>query len=338
MLRTALVTGSAGFIGYFTSQALLAQGWNVIGLDAMTDYYDVELKKRRHEMLSESKNFTAVTERLETPGLLSSLFEQHKFDAVIHLAAQAGVRYSIDAPRSYVESNLVGTFELLEAARAFPPAHMLLASTSSVYGANTQMPYTENDKVDTQMSFYAATKKATEVMAHSYAHLYHLPITMFRFFTVYGPWGRPDMAHFKFTKAIIEGHPIEIYNHGKMKRDFTFIDDLVRGIVALIDAVPPMPDTGATPIENDSLSPVAPHRAVNIGTGSPVQLLDFVQAIETAIGIDAQKIFMDIQPGDVPGTWAEASLLKSLTGEAPVTPIGTGIQAFVDWYREYYKV
>jgi UDP-glucuronate 4-epimerase len=338
MLRTALVTGSAGFIGYFTSQALLAQGWNVIGLDAMTDYYDVELKKRRHEMLSKSKNFTAVTERLETPGLLSSLFEQHKFDAVIHLAAQAGVRYSIDAPRSYVESNLVGTFELLEAARAFPPAHMLLASTSSVYGANTQMPYTENDKVDTQMSFYAATKKATEVMAHSYAHLYHLPITMFRFFTVYGPWGRPDRAHFKFTKAIIEGDPIEIYNHGKMKRDFTFIDDLVRGIVALIDAVPPMPDTGATPIENDSLSPVAPHRAVNIGTGSPVQLLDFVQAIETAIGIDAQKIFMDIQPGDVPGTWAEASLLKSLTGEAPVTPIGTGIQAFVDWYREYYKV
>ena len=338
MSRTALVTGSAGFIGYFTSQALLAQGWNVIGLDAMTDYYDVELKKRRHEMLSESKNFTAVTERLETPGLLNSIFEQHKFDAVIHLAAQARVRYSIDAPRSYVESNLVGTFELLEAARAFPPAHMLLASTSSVYGANTQMPYTENDKVDTQMSFYAATKKATEVMAHSYAHLYHLPITMFRFFTVYGPWGRPDMAHFKFTKAIIEGDPIEIYNHGKMKRDFTFIDDLVRGIVALIDAVPPMPDTGATPIENDSPSPVAPHRAVNIGTGSPVQLLDFVQAIETAIGIDAQKIFMDIQPGDVPGTWAEASLLKSLTGEAPVTPIGTGIQAFVDWYREYYKV
>ena len=188
------------------------------------------------------------------------------------------------------------------------------------------------------MSFYAATKKATEVMAHSYAHLYHLPITMFRFFTVYGPWGRPDMAHFKFTKAIIEGAPIEIYNHGKMKRDFTYIDDLVRGIVALIDAVPPMPDAGATPIENDSLSPFAPHRAVNIGTGSPVQLLDFVQAIETAIGIDAQKIFMDIQPGDVPGTWAEAGLLKSLTGEVPITPIETGIQAFVDWYREYYKV
>ena len=338
MARTALVTGSAGFIGYFTSKALLTQGWNVVGLDAMTDYYDVELKNRRHEMLLEFSNFTAVTARLETPNLLRDLFEKHQFDAVIHLAAQAGVRYSIDAPRSYVESNLVGTFELLEAARAFPPAHMLLASTSSVYGANTQMPYTENDKVDTQMSFYAATKKATEVMAHSYAHLYHLPITMFRFFTVYGPWGRPDMAHFKFTKAIIEGNPIKIYNHGKMKRDFTYIDDLVRGIVALIDAVPSMPDAGAEPITGDSLSPVAPHRAVNIGTGSPVQLLDFVKAIEAAIGIEAQKIYMDIQPGDVPATWAEASLLKSLTGEAPVTPIETGIQSFVDWYRDYYQV
>ena len=338
MARTALVTGSAGFIGYFTSKALLTQGWNVVGLDAMTDYYDVELKNRRHEMLSKFSSFTAVTARLETPNLLRDLFEKHKFDAVIHLAAQAGVRYSIDAPRSYVESNLVGTFELLEAARAFPPAHMLLASTSSVYGANTQMPYTENDKVDTQMSFYAATKKATEVMAHSYAHLYHLPITMFRFFTVYGPWGRPDMAHFKFTKAIIEGNPIEIYNHGKMKRDFTYIDDLVRGIVALIDAVPPMPDADVAPITGDSLSPVAPHRAVNIGTGSPVQLLDFVKAIEAAIGIEAQKVFMDIQPGDVPATWAEVSLLKSLTGEAPVTPIETGIQSFVDWYRDYYQV
>jgi UDP-glucuronate 4-epimerase len=338
MARTALVTGSAGFIGYFTSKALLKQGWNVVGLDAMTDYYDVELKNRRHEMLSKFSNFTAVTAQLETPNLLWDLFEKHKFDAVIHLAAQAGVRYSIDAPRSYVESNLVGTFELLEAARAFPPAHMLLASTSSVYGANTQMPYTENDKVDTQMSFYAATKKATKVMAHSYAHLYHLPITMFRFFTVYGPWGRPDMAHFKFTKAIIKGNPIEIYNHGKMKRDFTYIDDLVRGIVALIDAVPPMPDADVAPITGDSLSPVAPHRAVNIGTGSPVQLLDFVKAIEAAIGIKAQKIYMDIQPGDVPATWAEASLLKSLTGEAPVTPIETGIQSFVDWYRDYYQV
>lgn len=336
MTRTALVTGSAGFIGYFTAKALLDQGWRVIGLDALSDYYDVKLKERRHAMLLQSAGFTAVTERLETSNILHDLFEEYQFDAVIHLAAQAGVRYSIDAPRSYVEANLVGTFELLEAARSFPPQHMLLASTSSVYGANTQMPYTEADKVDSQMSFYAATKKATEAMAHSYAHLYHLPITMFRFFTVYGPWGRPDMAHFKFTKAILNGDPIEIYNHGDMKRDFTYIDDLVRGILALIDAVPPMP--GADPIAGDSLSPVAPHRVVNIGTGSPVQLMDFVGAIETAIGTKAQKIYKDMQPGDVPATWADATLLKTLTGEAPITPISVGIQAFVDWYRTYYQV
>ena len=335
MTRTALVTGSAGFIGYFTAKALLDQGWRVVGLDSLSDYYDVKLKERRHAMLLQSAGFTAVTQKLETPNALHDLFEEHQFDAVIHLAAQAGVRYSIDAPRSYVEANLVGTFELLEAARAFPPAHMLLASTSSVYGANTQMPYTEADKVEAQMSFYAATKKATEAMAHSYAHLYHLPITMFRFFTVYGPWGRPDMAHFKFTRAILNGDPIEIYNHGKMQRDFTYIDDLVRGITALIDAVPPMP--GSDPIDGDSLSPVAPHRVVNIGTGSPVQLMDFIKAIETAIGQDAQKIYKDMQPGDVPATWADATLLKTLTGTAPVTPIETGIQAFVDWYRDYYQ-
>lgn len=336
MTRTALITGSAGFIGYFTARALLDQGWRVVGLDSLNDYYDVRLKERRHAMLLQSAGFTAITEKLETPNLLHDLFKEHQFDAVIHLAAQAGVRYSIDSPRSYVEANLIGTFELLEAARAFPPAHMLLASTSSVYGANTQMPYTEADKVDAQMSFYAATKKATENMAHSYAHLYELPITMFRFFTVYGAWGRPDMAHFKFTRAILNNEPIEIYNHGKMQRDFTYIDDLVRGITALIDTVPPMP--GADPIEGDSLSHVAPHRIVNIGTGSPVQLMDFITAIETAIGQKAQKIYKDMQPGDVPATWADATLLKTLTGEAPVTPISTGIQAFVDWYRDYYQV
>lgn len=339
MTRTALVTGSAGFIGYFTAKALLKQGWRVVGLDSLSDYYDVKLKQRRHAMLLQSEGFTAVTARLETPDTLRDLFEKHRFDAVIHLAAQAGVRHSIDAPRTYVEANLVGTFELLEAARAYPPAHMLLASTSSVYGANTQMPYHETDKVDAQMSFYAATKKATEAMAHSYAHLYHLPITMFRFFTVYGPWGRPDMAHFKFTRAILNNEPIEIYNHGKMQRDFTYIDDLVTGITALIDAVPPMQDTGpdAEPITGDSLSAVAPHRVVNIGTGAPVQLMDFIQAIETATGKTAQKIFKDMQPGDVPATWADTTLLKTLTGAAPVTPIQTGIQAFVDWYRDYYQ-
>ena len=219
--RTALVTGTAGFIGYFTAKALLEADWRVIGVDSMSDYYDVKLKQRRHEMLGAHAGFTAVEQAIETPNLLRDLFETHKPDAVIHLAAQAGVRHSIDAPRAYVESNLIGTFELLEAARAFPPAHLLLASSSSIYGANTAIPYRETDKVDMQMSFYAATKKATENMAHSYAHLYNLPTTMFRFFTVYGPWGRPDMAHFKFTRAILAGEPIDIYNHGDMKRDFT---------------------------------------------------------------------------------------------------------------------
>lgn len=333
MTRTALVTGSAGFIGYFTVQALLQAGWKVVGLDAMTDYYDVTLKERRRAMLRQSPGYADVEARLETPGSLHGLFEAHRFDAVIHLAAQAGVRYSIDAPRSYVEANLVGTFELLEAARAFPPAHMLLASTSSAYGANTQMPYVETDKADHQVSFYAATKKATETMAHSYAHLYRLPITMFRFFTVYGPWGRPDMAHFKFTKAILNGDPIDVYNHGNMQRDFTYIDDLTAAIVALIDAVP-----GDEPVEGDSLSPVAPHRIVNIGNGTPVALMDFIAAIEQACGCEATKTYHDMQPGDVPATWADTALLNRLIGQRPDTPIQTGIEAFVAWYRDYYRV
>ncbi len=332
--RTALVTGASGFIGYFTSLALLDAGWRVIGLDSLSDYYDVALKERRQAMLNQHAGFSVVNDRLETPGTLMQLFEEHRPDAVVHLAAQAGVRHSIDAPRDYVEANLVGTFELLEAARRFPPAHMLLASTSSVYGANEAMPYGETDKVDTQMSFYAATKKATENMAHSYAHLYDLPITMFRFFTVYGPWGRPDMAHFKFTKAILNGTPIDIYNHGDMKRDFTYIDDLVASILALIDAVP----VRDAPVEGDSLSPVAPFRVVNIGNGSPVQLMDFIAAIEKACGRAAIKTYHDMQPGDVPATWADASLLKTLTGQRPVTPIATGLQRFVDWYRDYYAI
>ncbi|MCP9482552.1 GDP-mannose 4,6-dehydratase [Shimia sp. CNT1-13L.2] len=337
--RTALVTGSAGFIGYHTAARLLAEGWTVIGLDAMTDYYEVALKERRHAMLQQNEKFTAVVGRLEEPGLLMDLFETHRPDVVIHLAAQAGVRYSIDAPRSYVEANLIGTFDLLEAARAYPPQHMLLASTSSVYGANEDMPYAETDKADSQMSFYAATKKANEAMAHSYAHLYHLPVTMFRFFTVYGPWGRPDMALFKFTKAILEGSAIDIYNHGDMRRDFTYIDDLVSGIVALVEAVPPQAD-GRTdaPEAFDSLSPVAPWRVVNIGNGQPVQLMAFVEAIEKAIGIEAQKNFMPMQPGDVPATWAEAQLLQSLTGSRPETSVDAGVKAFVAWYRDYYGV
>jgi UDP-glucuronate 4-epimerase len=257
---------------------------------------------------------------------------------VIHLAAQAGVRFSIEQPRSYVEANLIGTFELLEAARAYPPAHMLMASTSSVYGANEKMPYAETDRTESQMSFYAATKKANEAMAHSYAHLYHLPITMFRFFTVYGPWGRPDMALFKFVSAIQEGRAIEVYNHGKMQRDFTYIDDLVEAIRRLIDTPPLTPDArkGAD-LPNDSLSPVAPWRVVNIGNADPVSLGDFIAAIEKAMGQEAIKTYMDMQPGDVLATFADTRLLTGLVGALPHTDLDVGIRTFVNWYQGAYN-
>ena len=333
MTRTALVTGAAGFIGYHLCQRLLDDGWKVIGLDAMTDYYEVSLKERRQAMLLQSPGFTAVNERIETPGVLHEVMETHRSEAVIHLAAQAGVRYSIDNPESYVEANLIGTFRLLEAMRAFPPKHSLLASTSSAYGANTEMPYAETMKADHQMSFYAATKKANEAMAHSYAHLYDLPTTMFRFFTVYGPWGRPDMALFKFTKAILEDRPIDVYNHGDMSRDFTYVTDLVDGIVRLIDAVP-----GSDPVAGDSLSPVAAFRVVNIGNSNSVRLLEFIEAIEAATGRTAAKNFMDMQPGDVPATWADASLLQTLTQYTPKTEVAEGVANFVAWYRDYYQV
>ncbi len=336
-MRTALVTGSAGFIGYFTCKRLIDAGFRVIGVDAMTDYYDVSLKERRHAMLLQGPNFTAINARIEEPEMLKSLMRDEKVDVVIHLAAQAGVRYSIDNPKSYVEANLLGVYELLEAARAHPPQHLLMASTSSIYGANTQMPYKETDKVDTQMSFYAATKKANEAMAHSYAHLYNVPTTMFRFFTVYGPWGRPDMAPIRFAKAIYAGDPIDVYNHGKMKRDFTYVEDLVEGILRLIDAVPARPASEGDIEAGDSLSPVAPFRTVNIGNAEPVPLMDFIAAIESAIGVKAKKNFMDIQPGDVPATWADISLLKRLTGYAPTTDVRAGAQQFVKWYRDYYK-
>lgn len=332
--RTALVTGSAGFIGYHVADRLLAAGWRVVGLDCLSPYYDVTLKERRHERLSARPGFTAVIGRLEEPALLAGLMARHRPDLVVHLAAQAGVRHSIDAPRDYVDANLIGTYELLEAARAHPPAHLLLASTSSVFGANTDMPYAETDKADTQMSFYAATKKATEAMAHSYAHLYRLPVTMFRFFTVYGPWGRPDMAHFLFTRAILEGRPIDVYNHGRMSRDFTYVDDLVDGITGLIDVAP-----GDSPVSaRDSLSPVAPFRIVNIGASAPTPLMDYIQAIEAACGREAKKIMHPMQPGDVPATWADTSLLTELTGYAPKVALQDGIQRFVDWFRDYYEL
>jgi len=335
-MRTALVTGSAGFIGYHCCKRLLEDGFRVIGVDAMTDYYDVALKQRRHQMLLQNPGFSAIEDEIQADGLLADLFAAETPDIVIHLAAQAGVRYSIENPRSYLDSNIVGTFELLEAARAHPPQHMLLASTSSVFGANTAMPYGETDRADHQMSFYAATKKATEGMAHSYAHLFGLPITMFRFFTVYGPWGRPDMALFKFTKAILNDDPIPVFNHGDMKRDFTYIDDLVQGIRLLIDVVPERPEDGEVDA-GDSLSPVAPWRVVNIGNSEAVLLDDFITAIETAIGKPAQRDLLPMQPGDVPATWANAELLKTLTGYAPRTKLQDGVDAFVAWYRDYYQ-
>ncbi|KZX54145.1 UDP-glucuronate 5-epimerase [Erythrobacter sp. HI00D59] len=336
--RTALISGSAGFIGYYLGQRLLTDGFRVIGVDSLSDYYDPNLKRRRQANLLQNAGFSAVNEPIETPGLLADLFAEHRPDIVIHLAAQAGVRYSIDNPRSYLESNLVGTFELLEAARAHPPQHMLLASTSSAYGANTEMPYRETMKADHQMSFYAATKKATEAMAHSYAHLFDLPVTMFRFFTVYGPWGRPDMALFKFTRAMLAGEAIDVYNHGEMMRDFTFVEDLVEAIRRLIDAAPIRPESAEDIAEGDSLSPVAPWRVVNIGNSKPGQLGDMIAAIEDALGIEAKRNLMPMQPGDVPATWADAELLRTLTGYVPETDIREGVRRFVAWYRDYYQV
>ncbi|GAB5508678.1 MAG: NAD-dependent epimerase/dehydratase family protein [Hyphomicrobiales bacterium] len=335
--KTALITGTAGFIGFHLAKALLDAGYRVIGFDALTDYYDVLLKQRRHQMLLQNAGFSAVEERLETPGVLRGLMAEHTPDLVVHLAAQAGVRYSIDEPRSYVDSNLIGTFELLEALRAHPPKHAMIASSSSVYGANTDLPYAEHDKADYQLSFYGATKKATEAMAHSYAHLYGLPITMFRFFTVYGPWGRPDMAIFKFTKAILAGQPIDVYNHGDMRRDFTFVEDLVKALADLADIAPTVPQVD----EDDRApgqSPAAPWRVVNIGNNQPVPLTAFIDAIETAIGQKAVRNLMPMQDGDVPATWADCTLLTELVDEVPQTPVEEGIARFVAWYRDYYQV
>lgn len=328
----AFITGTAGFIGFHLAELLLQEGWDVAGYDGMTDYYDVALKQRRHDMLGQHARFTATEALLEDAGAVSQAVAAARPDVIIHLAAQAGVRYSIDNPRAYVEANIIGTFNLMEAALAVKPAHLLMASTSSVYGANTDMPYAEHHKADTQMSFYAATKKANEAMAHSWAHIHNLPITMFRFFTVYGPWGRPDMALFKFTKAILAGEAIDVYNHGQMWRDFTYIDDLVRGIRLLMDVVP---GRGAQ-VADDSLSPVAPWRVVNIGNSTKVRLEEFIDAIEAATGKPAIRNYMDMQQGDVPATWADATLLHNLTGYAPQTDMREGVARFVAWYRSHY--
>lgn len=334
--RRIFITGTAGFIGYHLAELLLSQGHIVGGYDGMTDYYDVHLKERRHAMLNQHEGFSATEAMLEDQEQLETAISSFKPDVIVHLAAQAGVRYSIENPRAYLDANIVGTFNIMEAARAAGVQHLLMASTSSVYGANTEMPFTETERVATPLTFYAASKLANEAMGHSYAHIYNLPITMFRFFTVYGPWGRPDMALFKFTKGIIEGTPIDIYNNGDMWRDFTYVEDLVRGIAGLIDAVPQRPEKIEYIAPGDSLSPAAPFRVVNIGNSDKVRLLDFIDAIEAEIGNKAIRNYMPMQQGDVPATWADASLLQSLTGYRPQTPFREGVAHFVRWYRDYY--
>jgi UDP-glucuronate 4-epimerase len=337
-MKTALITGSAGFIGYHLARLLLDEGWRVVGYDGMTDYYDVALKQRRHAMLSDNPNFAAHEGMLEDFDQLHALAMAERPQVIIHLAAQAGVRYSLENPRAYVNANLVGTFNVMECARELGVEHLLMASTSSVYGANTAMPFDEGQKTDTPLTLYAATKKANEVMAHSYAHLWNLPTTCFRFFTVYGPWGRPDMALFKFTRGILEGAAIDIYNHGEMYRDFTYISDLVDAIRLLIDQPPQRPASAAEIASGDSLSPAAPWRVVNIGNSNKVRLMDFVTAIEEECGREAVKNFLPMQAGDVPATWADANLVKTLTGYAPQTPFREGVRQFVAWYRSYYGV
>ena len=301
----------------------------------MTDYYDVRIKKQRHILLHHQKDFSATIGLLEDAERIAEAIALFQPDVIIHLAAQAGVRYSLENPRAYVDSNVVGTLNVMEAAKAAGVQHLLMASTSSVYGANETMPFDEQQKTDTPLTIYAATKKANEAMGHAWAHIHHLPITMFRFFTVYGPWGRPDMALFKFTKGILEDTPIDIYNHGNMWRDFTYVEDLVRGIRGLIDAVPGQTSAQS---DKDNLSPAAPFRVVNIGNSDKVRLLDFIEAIETEIGKKAIRNMMPMQTGDVPATWADATLLQELTGYRPQTPFREGVARFVAWYRDYYKV
>lgn len=330
------ITGTAGFIGYHLADLLLAEGHVVHGLDGLTDYYDVGLKRRRHQMLAQRPGFTARHAMLEDQTAVDAAVDACAPEVIVHLAAQAGVRYSLENPRAYLDANVIGTFNVMEAARRHGVRHLLMASTSSVYGANTEMPYAETMKADSQMTIYAATKKAAESMGHAYAHLHDLPTTMFRFFTVYGPWGRPDMAYFKFVTAILEGRPIDIYNHGEMYRDFTYVGDLVRAIRLLIDVAPERPARPDMIAEGDSLSPVAPYRVVNIGNSQKVRLTDFIAAIEAALGQPARRNMMPMQPGDVPATWADAGLLERLTGYRPQTDPREGLARFVAWYRDYY--
>ena len=337
-MRTVLITGTAGFIGFHLAQLMLAEGFRVIGYDGMTPYYDVALKRHRHQILLQSPGFVCEEGMLEDMPRLQALCERERPEVIIHLAAQAGVRYSLENPRSYLESNLVGTFNVIECARMLGVQHLLMASTSSVYGANTDLPFAEVQKTETPLTLYAATKKANEMMAHSYAHLWQLPVTMFRFFTIYGPWGRPDMALFRFVKAALEGEAIEVFNHGRMARDFTYVTDLVRGVRLLVDLPPVQPASPEEILPGDSLSPAAPFRTVNIGNSTRVPLMEFVSEVERAVGVPVRKTYMEMQKGDVPETWADCSLLKRLTGFQPETSVRDGVAAFVAWYRDYYRV
>ncbi len=331
-----LITGTAGFIGFHLAKLILNQGFKVQGYDGMTDYYDVNLKQERHKILLKDPNFAATEGMLEDNDRLSSIANEFQPDVIVHLAAQAGVRYSLENPRAYINSNIIGTFNVMEIARKLKVKHLLMSSSSSVYGANSKMPFSEIEKADTQLTIYAATKKANESMAHSYSYLWKIPTTMFRFFTVYGPWGRPDMALFKFVKAIINNKPIDIYNNGEMYRDFTYVDDLVRSIHSLIDIIPKISSDNLS--VKDSLSSVAPFRIVNIGNSNKVKLLDFIDVIEKILDKKAIRNYMPQQNGDVTATWADASLLKDLTGHKSQTNFNDGITHFVKWYREYYDV
>lgn len=335
--KSVLVTGAAGFIGFHLSKKLLKAGYVVVGIDNMNDYYEVSLKENRLEQLKQTEGFEFKRMALEDKEQLFQLFEQHRFSYVVNLAAQAGVRYSITNPQAYIDSNIQGFINILEACRNYKPEHLIYASSSSVYGANKKMPFSVHDNVDHPISLYAATKKANELMAHTYSGLYNLPTTGLRFFTVYGPYGRPDMALFLFTKAILEGKPIDVYNQGKMKRDFTYVDDIVSGIQKLLPNIPEG-DKIWNGNDPDPATSFAPYRVFNIGNNQPVELLRFIEVLEEKLGKKANKNFMPIQPGDVPETYADIDALEKAIGFRPVTSIEEGIGKFVDWYLVYYKI
>ncbi len=332
--KRIFVTGTAGFIGFHLAQRLLADGHVVTGYDGVTDYYDVSLKRARLQLLAEQPNFTFVEAMLEDGERLKQALAESGAQWVFHLGAQAGVRYSIEHPQSYVQSNLVGTSNLLEAARETPPEHLIFASTSSVYGGNTKIPFAETDRADSPVSLYAATKKSGEAMVHSYSHLWGIAATSVRFFTVYGPWGRPDMALFKFVSAMQQDKAIDIYGEGKMRRDFTYVDDLVDALVRLAGT----PPVKGQPVKGDSLSAVAPYRVVNIAGGKPSELMAFVAAVENAMGHKAKHNMLPMQQGDVVATQSDTALLHELIGVLPETPIEVGVARFVEWYRHYYGV